>query len=229
MILEDFINLLLPKICAACGTLLVRNERIICLKCQYDLPKTRYDSYLDNAVAQLFWGRIPVENAISYFRYQKGSRFQSLIHDLKYRDRKDIGQELGRLLGIEIKGSSFSDTDLILPVPLHKSKQRKRGYNQCDPICEGLSESLEIPYNFRVLERPGKTSSQTNKSRIDRWTNVEGIFRVIQPDMISNKHILLADDVVTTGSTLEACASAILKIEGSKVSIATLAMAPKSF
>lgn len=229
MILEDFFNLLFPKICVACGTLLVKNEKIICLKCQYDLPKTRYNSYIDNAVARLFWGRIPVENAISYFRYQKGSRFQSLIHDLKYRDRKDIGRELGRLLGIEIRGSSFSDTDLILPVPLHKSKERSRGYNQCNPICEGLSESLNIPCNFGLLERPERTSSQTNKSRIDRWTNVEGIFRVKQPGLISNKHILLADDVVTTGSTLEACASAILTIDGTKVSIATLAMAPKSF
>jgi len=229
MILQDFVNLLLPKLCTACGTLLVKNEKIICLKCHYDLPKTRYDSYLDNAVARLFWGRIPVENAISYFRYQKGSRFQSLIHDLKYRDRQDIGKELGRLLGIEIKGSSFSEAELILPVPLHKSKQRSRGYNQCDPICEGLSESLDIPYYSGLLERPDRTSSQTNKSRIDRWANVEGIFRVRRPDLISNRHILLTDDVVTTGSTLEACGSAILNIEGAKLSIATLAMAPKSF
>lgn len=229
MILQDFANLLFPKICAACETLLVKNEKIICLKCQYDLPRTRYESYIDNDVARLFWGRIPVENAMSYFRYQKGSRFQSIIHDLKYRDRQDIGREMGRLLGVEIRGTSFSDTDLILPVPLHKNKLRKRGYNQCVPICEGLSKSLNIPYNSTLLERPEKTSSQTNKSRIDRWTNVEGIFRVKQPDLIANKHILLVDDVVTTGSTLEACGSAILNIEGTRISIATLAMAPKSF
>lgn len=229
MILQDFINLLLPDTCAACDSLLVKKEKIICLKCLYELPRTRYDSYIDNAVARLFWGRIQVENASSLFRYHKGSRFQSLIHDLKYRDRKDIGKELGRLMGISIKETPFSNAELILPVPLHKSKQRRRGYNQCDPICAGLSESLDIPYQTDLLERPEKSSTQTNKSRIDRWNNVEGIFRVKYPLELQHKHILLADDVVTTGATLEACASAILKVEGTRVSIATLAMAPKSF
>ncbi len=229
MILHDLLNLFLPNICVACGTLLVNNEKIICLKCHYELPKTRYDSYIDNAVARLFWGRIPVENASSLFQYQKGSRFQSLIHELKYRDRKDIGKELGRILGIELRETPFANAELILPVPLHKSKQRRRGYNQCDPICEGLSESLEIPYSSDLLERPENTNSQTNKSRIDRWTNMEGVFRVKQPEQVSWKHILLADDVVTTGSTLEACAAEILKVEGTRVSIATLAMAPKSY
>jgi ComF family protein len=132
-------------------------------------------------------------------------------------------------MGIEIKETPFSNAELILPVPLHKSKQRRRGYNQCDPICEGLSESLDIPYNSELLERPEISSTQTNKSRIERWTNVEGIFRVKQPGELQHKHILLADDVVTTGSTLEACASAILNVEGTRISIATLAVAPKSF
>jgi ComF family protein len=180
-------------------------------------------------VARLFWGRIPVENAYSLYRYQKGSRFQSLIHDLKYRDRKDIGIEFGRLMGVEIKRSPFSTAELILPVPLHESKQRKRGYNQCDPICKGLSESLEIPYRSDQLDRPEDSGTQTDKSRLERWRNVDGIFRVINPGKLRNKHILLADDVVTTGATLEACASAVLSVEGTRVSIATLAVAPKSF
>ncbi|MCK4751287.1 MAG: ComF family protein, partial [Bacteroidales bacterium] len=212
-----------------CDIPLIRYEKVICLKCQYDLPRTRFDSYSDNPVARLFWGRVPIENACSYFRYHKGSRFQALIHDLKYRDRKDIGMEMGRLMGIEFRDSVFAGCDMILPVPLHKRKQSRRGYNQCDPICEGLSSSLGIPFYTDLLERPTKSTSQTNKSRFSRWTNVEGIFRVKDPKMLYKKHILLADDVVTTGSTLEACANTILVIDGTRVSIATLAVALKSF
>ena len=226
---SDFIDLLLPDLCVACETPLVRSEKVICLKCRYDMPRTRFDSYRDNPVARLFWGRVPVENAGSYFKYQSGSRFQCLIHDLKYRGRKDIGRELGRLMGIEFQGSAFSCTDIIIPVPLHRKKQSQRGYNQCDPICEGLSGALDIPFSTEMLERPAESSSQTSKSRFKRWVNVEGIFRVKDPDILAGQHVLLADDVVTTGSTLEACANKILEIEGTKVSIATLAVALKSF
>lgn len=228
-LVHDFFNLLLPDLCATCGTPLFRNEKVICLKCQYDLPRTRFDSYTDNPVARLFWGRIRIENASSYFRYQKGSRFQSLIHDLKYGDRKDIGRELGRLMGIELQGSDFARADIILPVPLHRIKQLRRGYNQCDPISEGLAGSLGIPFQADLLEKPVRSTTQTRKSRYSRWENVDGIFRIKHPEKLCERHILLADDVVTTGSTLEACATAILGIDGTRVSIATLAVALKSF
>ncbi len=226
---RDLYNLLLPDLCAACDTPLVGDEKVICLKCYYDLPRTHFASCRDNPVARLFWGRVPVENASAYFRYQKGSRFQGLVQSLKYMDRKDIGRELGRLMGLELKHSPFAGTDMILPVPLHKSKQLRRGYNQCDPICEGLSCTLGIPYYAGLLERPLASVSQTSKSRYARWTNVEGIFRVKDPEILSGRHVLLVDDVVTTGSTLEACSNAILGIEGTRVSIATMAVAPKSF
>ncbi|HEC44662.1 MAG TPA: ComF family protein [Bacteroides sp.] len=226
---SDFIDLLLPKLCVACETPLVRSEKVICLKCRYDLPRTRFDSYYDNPVARLFWGRVTIEYASSYFKYQNGSRFQSLIHNLKYRDRKDIGLELGRLMGIEIKDTVFSCADIIMPVPLHRKKEIQRGYNQCDPICEGLSGVLDIPFSTQLLERSAGSSSQTSKSRFKRWENVEGIFRVKNPDALVGKHILLADDVVTTGSTLEACAGKILEVDGTRVSIVTLAVALKSF
>ena len=227
--MHDFFNLLLPSPCVACGTTLVKNEKVVCLKCRYELPRTRFESFRDNPVARLFWGRVPIEYANSYFRYQKGSRYQSLIHDLKYRDRRDIGREFGRLLGLELSGSGFEIADMILPVPLNRKKQLKRGYNQCDPICEGISESLGIPYFVNLMERPLESGSQTDKSRTSRWRNVEGSFRVKLPEKLLEKHILLADDVITTGSTLEACANTILEIEGTKVSIATLAVALKSF
>jgi ComF family protein len=170
-----------------------------------------------------------VEYATSYFRYQAGSRFQSIIHDLKYRDRKEIGREFGRLLGQELAGSGFCTADMILPVPLNRRKQLKRGYNQCDPICVGMSDRLDIPFYSNLLDRPRGSGSQTDKSRIGRWKNVSGDFRVRFPGKIRGKHVLLADDVITTGSTLEACANAILEIEGTRISIATLAVTLKTF
>lgn len=228
-LLPDFFNLLLPELCVACGKRLVHGEKVICLNCLYELPRNRFDSCRDNPVARLFWGRVPIENAGSYFKYYRGSRYQVLIHELKYRERKDIGRELGRLMGVEFRDSAFAGTDLILPVPLHRSKQIRRGYNQCDSICEGLSSSLGIPWHSDVLIKTMRSSSQTDKSRFSRWINVQGIFRVKRPGMLRGKHILLADDVVTTGSTLEACANAILEVEGTRVSIATLAVSPKAY
>ena len=222
-------DVLFPELCVACGTQLIRGEKVICLKCHHGMPRTRFDSYSDNPVARLFWGRVTVENATSFFRYYRGSPYQALIHELKYRNRQDIGMELGRLMGIELRDSAFACTDLILPVPLHKSKQRKRGYNQCDPVCEGLSSSLGIAWLKDCLEKTTRSSSQTDKSRFSRWRNVEGIFRVKHPEKIQGKHILLTDDVVTTGSTLEACVNAILEVQGTRVSIATLGVSPKAF
>jgi ComF family protein len=177
----------------------------------------------------LFWGRVPVENASSYFKYYRGSRYQMLIHSLKYRGRTDIGRELGRLMGMELKDSAFAAADLIIPVPLHRIKELKRGYNQCAPICEGLSLSLGIPWRRDLLQKTSGSPSQTNKSRFSRWQNVEGIFRVRCPDLLKGKHVLLVDDVVTTGSTLESCANAVLEIPRTRISIATLAVSPKAF
>jgi ComF family protein len=229
MIFQTVINMVLPPLCTACNRLLVNGERILCLKCRYDMPRTRYHSYADNPVARLFWGKIPVRNAASYFRYHTGSRFQNLIHQLKYHGRQEIGTEIGMLMGLEFKGSSFEDADLILPVPLHRKRQRKRGYNQSDPIARGISKTLGRPFSSGWLERTLSTRTQTDKSRLDRYLNVEGVFSVKYPELIAYKHILLVDDVITTGSTLIACAEEILHIEGTEISIATLAVAPKSF
>ncbi|KPL15173.1 MAG: hypothetical protein AMS26_08320 [Bacteroides sp. SM23_62] len=227
--IRDFFNLLVPVFCPACGKVLVNNERIICTGCIYELPRTRYLSYTENPVARLFWGRVCVENATALFQYQKGSRFQRLIHELKYNGRQDIGREMGRMLGVELDGSPFASADIILPVPLHKKKYRQRGYNQCDPIAQGLSESLGISWHNGHLIRPSVSLTQTNRSRIDRWSNVDGIFEVKDPGNLCGKHIILVDDVVTTGATLDACATAILSLENVRVSIATLAVALKVF
>jgi len=227
--IRDFINLVMPVLCPVCGAVLLKNERIICTGCMYELPRTRYLSYTENPVARLFWGRIYVENATALFQYQKGSHFQRLIHELKYRDRQDIGKEMGRLLGIELEGSPFTSADMILPVPLHKKKYRQRGYNQCHSIAEGLSQSLGIPWYGDHLSRPSVSLSQISRSRLDRWLNVDGIFEVKEPGKLIGKHIILVDDVVTTGATLDACATALLSLEKVRVSIVTLGVALKVF
>ncbi len=227
--IRDFFNLFVPVVCPACEKVLVNNERIICTGCMYELPRTRYQSYSENPVALLFWGRVHIENATALFQYQKGSRFQRLIHELKYNGRQDIGREMGRMLGVELTGSPFATADIILPVPLHRKKYRKRGYNQCDPLAQGLSESLGIPWLNGHLTRPSASLTQTNRTRIDRWSNVEGIFKVKDPGYLYGKHIILVDDVVTTGATLDACATAILAHENVRVSVATLAVSLKVY
>ena len=226
---NDFLNLLFPDLCPACEQVLLKNEGIICVNCRYDLPKTRFYDFQDNPVARLFWGRVRLENATSYFHYQKGSRYQNLIHELKYNGRTDIGMELGRIMGLALRETPYTGSDLILPVPLHPKKQDRRGYNQCDFIAAGLSESLGIPVETGILSRLRESHTQTGKSRIQRWENVEQIFRVNAPDLLENMHVLLLDDVVTTGATLDACATTILQVKGCRVSIATLAFTGKLF
>jgi ComF family protein len=226
VITDDILKLIFPPTCAACGGILVKNERVICLQCNYDLPRTDFHLEQDNPVAQIFWGRVRIENATAFYFFNKGSRFRHLVHELKYNGRKDIGLELGRIFGYEIgKKDEYRQTDLIVPVPLHRKKQKKRGFNQSECIAHGISQALGRPLDINSIIRSFHSSTQTRKSRYDRWLNVEGIFRVINPEILTGKHILLVDDVITTGATIEACATEILKIEGTKVSVAVLAVA----
>jgi len=225
-ILNDLLNLLFPITCAACGNVLMKNERVICLTCNYYLPRTNFHLERDNPVAVIFWGRVKIENATAFYYFNKASRYRHLIHELKYRGRKDIGLELGRIFGYEMMVSpGFRLIDLVLPVPLHKKKLIKRGFNQSECIARGISEAMNKPLDTLSVIRTVYSDTQTRKTRYDRWLNVDGIFRVSDQTVLSGKHILLVDDVVTTGATIEACASEILKVEGTKVSVAVLAMA----
>jgi ComF family protein len=191
----------------------------------HTLPETGFYNYPENPVEKLFWGRIKVENATAFLFYDKQSKYGHLLHEFKYKGYREIGIYLGELLGSRLNNSSFNDIDLIVPVPLHFSKLRSRGFNQSEVFGQGLSKSLNKPVLGKALKRNVFTSTQTRKGRFDRWKNVEGIFQVSDPDLLKHKHILLIDDVVTTGATLEAAGSAILNIEGTKLSIATLAYA----
>jgi ComF family protein len=221
---DDFISLLFPRLCYGCGNHLMRNETLICTECYILIPRTNYHLKADNPVARLFWGRCMIERAAAFSFYTKDSRIRRLIHQLKYKGVKEVGTELGRIYGNSLKSSGFLDQiDLIIPVPLHPAKIRQRGFNQSDLISVGISDATGIPSDSGILIRNSASKTQTRKSRYDRWTNVQDIFRVTDQDRLKNKHILLVDDVITTGSTVEACASEILKVENAKVSVAALA------
>jgi ComF family protein len=223
---DDFISLLFPRLCYACGTHLLRNEKIICTNCYVLIPRTNYHQTNDNPLAQLFWGRCPISGAGAFSFYNKGSRIRKLIHNLKYKGIKEVGFELGRIYGQALKNSGFTDDiDIIIPVPLHPAKQRKRGFNQSDCIARGIGETTGLPVDIKSLVRVKLSDTQTKRSRYERWMNVESIFAVFDSETLKGKHVLLVDDVITTGSTLEACAGELLKIENVTVSVAALAVA----
>jgi ComF family protein len=202
----------------------MRNETLICTECFVLIPRTNYHLNPDNPVSQLFWGRCLIIKAAAFSYYTRDSRIRKLIHQLKYKGIKEIGSELGRIYAGTLKSSGFlEDIDLIIPVPLHPSKKRQRGFNQSDIISQGISEVSGIPVDTRMLVRRTVSKTQTRKSRYDRWTNVHDIFRVMDENRLKGLHILLVDDVITTGSTIEACASELLKAENTKVSVAALA------
>lgn len=173
-----------------------------------------------------FWGKFPLERATSYFLYHKGSDFRHILHQLKYEGREDIGRTMGRFMAEEIRSSGFFDgVDFIVPVPLHPRKLRERGYNQSERLSEGIAEVTGITMDVRAVCRRVYSQTQTRKSAYERWENVAGIFEVEHPERYAGKHILLVDDVLTTGSTITACADAFAGVEGLRISVLTLAKA----
>ena len=223
---DDVISLLFPRLCYACGNHLLRNENLICTECYVLIPRTNYHLEEDNPVARLFWGRCRIEKAAAFSFYNRDSRIRKLIHNLKYKGIREIGYELGKIYGNTLIGTDFlNDIDLIIPVPLHNAKKRIRGFNQSDILAGGFSEATGLPVGTGILERAALSDTQTKKSRYDRWINVEGIFKVADPGKLAGKHVLVIDDVITTGSTLESCAVELLKAEGVKVSVAAIAVA----
>jgi ComF family protein len=223
---DDFISLFFPKICYACGNHLFTNEHVLCTACLARLPRTYYHRDKENPLCRVFWGRVNIESAASLFYFRKGGKVQHLIHQFKYKGHQEIGIFLGELLGAEIAGyNGFGSIDRIIPVPLHEKKLRKRGFNQSEVFARGLSAAMKKELDTTSVVRTIATSTQTKKSRYKRWENVSEIFLLRHPETLAGKHILLVDDVVTTGATMEACIHSILQAQGSKVSIASIAFA----
>jgi len=224
--ISDFISLIYPRICICCGNSLWKHEKLICNACHFRLPRTRFHLDPDNPVSRVFYGRVRVESAAAYLLFNKGSKVQRIIHQLKYKGRKDVGVWLGEEYGQILKASPlFNGIDLIIPVPLHKKKLMQRGYNQSDQFAIGLSKALKVPVENKLLVRNRATSTQTRKGRYERWKNVEDLFSLVRPERITGARILLVDDVVTTGATLESCIMALQRAPGVKVSVAAIAAA----
>lgn len=225
-LLSDFLNLIYPNVCTVCGCPLLKEEEAICSECIYKLPKTRFHLIQDNKAQKLFWGKVNVEFASSFFYFQKGTVSQKVLHHLKYKGGKEIGKQLGKQFGAELKKvEQLKDIDYIIPVPLHKNKFKKRGYNQSEMIANGLSEILNIPVETSNLLRVIENPTQTKKGTYERWENTSGVFALSDQHLFKNKHILLVDDVLTTGATVEACINALCITKDVKVSFVSLAIA----
>lgn len=224
--LGSFLSLFFPRYCIVCGRTLAKGEECLCTMCNINLPRTDYHLRKDNPVEKMFWGKIPLERATSFFFYRKGSDFRQILHQLKYGGQKGIGAIMGRYMAAELLESGFFEgVDVILPVPLHKKKQQIRGYNQSEWIARGIAVVTGISIDTESVVRRKNTETQTRKSFLERWENVEGIFELNHAESLIGKHILIVDDVLTTGATTVECASCLTDIEGIRISILTLAMA----
>ncbi len=223
---DDFVDLLFPRCCEACEGVLVGNERIICTQCRITLPRVESDSIARKVVAEKFVGYQEVKGVTSFLAFTKKGKVQNLLHALKYKNKPEVGVLLGKMMAQELKeNDTFPEADLIVSVPLHKKRRRERGYNQSDAFAEGLSEVAGIPWSGNALARIRYTKSQTGKTKVERQENVKDIFEALQPEQIRGKRIILVDDVLTTGATLESCLNVLIGAGSDTVSIMTIAAA----
>lgn len=226
-VLQDFIHLFYPELCAACERQLMQQEKHVCLDCKLNLPKTGFHLQSRNPIEQIFWGRVPLKAASAYVYFQKKGSVQRLMHQIKYKGKKEVAETLGRWYGRDLLSNpALASADHIIPMPLHGSKLKSRGYNQSEYFAKGLSNSLQIPLDTELLIRARKSETQTRKSRFMRWENVSEIFQVTDAAALEHKHVILVDDVITTGATLESCAQTLLSAQPAvSISIVTLAFA----
>lgn len=223
---NDLLHLFYPNLCAICKKPLVEGEEQICLECLYDLPHTRYHKQTNNPAEQRFAGKVRIEYGSAYLLFEKGGVTQCLIHALKYRDNKELGFLLGRQAGRELLAdhSPLCQADLLIPIPLHPRKQRKRGYNQSEWIADGISSALGIPVRTDCVSRLIPNNSQVRLSIYERWLNTCSIFKTTLPEALENKHVILIDDVITTGATTTACAEALQVVPGIRISVFSLSI-----
>jgi len=223
---KNIINLFFPPVCAGCHSFLISNENVICTQCRHNIPLTNHHLNPENEAFKKFYGRIPVEYTSALLYFHKKGIVQELIHNLKYKGQEQIGTVLGEWYAEDLKNATIlQSADEIIPVPLHKRKLRERGYNQVTNFGLSLSNGLKIAYNPNLLVRNIYSKTQSKKNLLNRSDGIDTIFDVSFTEKDHNKHFLLIDDVLTTGSTLEACSHALLKIPGAKISIVCMAMA----
>ena len=223
---KSVLNIFFPKVCYACLGALGDHEDTICVDCRHDLPVTNFHFDNSDAVEKVLYGRAKIENGTALFRFEKKGIVQQLIHGLKYKGYENIGFVLGNWLGAELQElENYKDIDIVIPVPLHKKKLLSRGFNQVEKFGQQIAEALEADYIDNVLVKISNTKSQTKKGRIARWINSEELFSLSNKESIENKHILIVDDLITTGATLEACILILNQAKNIKISIATMAIA----
>jgi len=224
--LEAILQLVFPNLCLNCHQSLVIGERHLCLFCQLELPETQYHLSKDNGIEKSLWGKIPFERAFSFLYFNQKGITQKILHELKYKGNEELAVYLGKLYGERLKASdAVYGIDAIVAIPLHPVKLRKRGYNQSQAFANGLCQTLEIEDWSKYLFRKKNTQTQTQKSRLERWSNVSDIFGIKNPKHFDKKHILLVDDVITTGATIESCVREIIEKSNCKLTIASIAHA----
>lgn len=224
--INSILELFYPSVCAACGASLFQWEQLVCTRCRSFLPKTGYELNEDNPLARLFYGRVRLKAVTACYFFSKEGKVQHLIHELKYKGNSEAGIFLGQELGKSIKDAPlFQGVDYLIPVPLHPKREKERGYNQSMLIAQGIAETTNINIGGDFLVRSVNTSTQTHKSKEERWQNVKDIFELRHADRLEGKNVLLIDDVLTTGATLEACALTLSSVPGITISCATAACA----
>lgn len=224
--LQDLISLIYPRSCAGCGEPLLKHELELCNFCYVNLPKTNFHLQALSPVKQVFYGRVELETASSYYYFHKKGSVQKLLHAIKYQGNHELARTIGRWYAQElIANEPVTRSACIVPVPLHQRKLKQRGYNQSEAFARGLSEGLAIPLNTKLLMRREHTASQTRKNRWERWENVDDTFELKTDDSLRHQHLTLVDDVITTGATIEACCLALQQIEGLKINVLSIAFA----
>lgn len=227
-LINDFMSLIYPRSCGACEEILLEHEHLVCTRCMVTLPKSNYHRLPENPLLSMLAGRVPLKQAACLYVFEKSGKVQNLLHGIKYEGRKELAEALGKLLYEEIKNDEvFASVNTIVPIPLHPKKYKARGYNQSELFASGINAGLQKQLDTTSLTRKKETSTQTNKRKFERWENVEDVFDVFNTSALEDKHVLLVDDVITTGATIEAAWQALSKLQGIRVSLATLAFAEK--
>lgn len=223
---SSLLHLFYPHVCAGCGADYLNIGEEVCAGCMTQLPKTNYEKHEGNPVEKMFYGRLPIQQATAQFYFTKESLMQRLLHQFKYNGNQQLGKQLGKLMAHQLLHSNrFQNVEALIALPLFADKEKKRGFNQSVVLCDAISEVLSIPVVKNVVHRPIATETQTKKGRVARWKNMEGKFELLNTTSLIGKHVLLIDDVITTGATLEACGNILLQIEGLRLSMATLCIA----